>query len=146
MDQRAGLVTLPISRNQGVTRRQNGQVQNRIPRSFGSYRGDLHRSPLTPEVATSRAALCDSLRTAVAEAALRDAEPMEELSVAVSSFTIALKDEGLTPEAVLIVIKTVINNRSLLVIRPRLSDWTGEALRETISTWCIRDSFRERIV
>ncbi|MDQ6770756.1 MAG: hypothetical protein M3Z54_12300 [Gemmatimonadota bacterium] len=69
---------------------------------------------------------------------------MNALRVAVSSFTVALKTEGLTPEAVLILLKRVINNRSFLVIAPHVSDWTGDHLRETISTWCIKEFFREK--
>lgn len=106
---------------------------------------EFHRSTLASRVAISHAALCDNLQRAVVEAALRGAESLAGLRGAVYSFTDALENEGLTPEAVLVVLKTVINKRSFLVIRPHLSDWTGDALRETISTWCIKDFPRERI-
>ena len=88
--------------------------------------------------------LCEQLRRAVSEAASRDAASMHALHVAVRSFTIALRDDGTTAERALIAIKTVINNRTLLVIAPHTSDWRGDTLRETISTWCIEEFYKEQ--
>jgi len=85
--------------------------------------------------------LCEQLRLAVVRAASRDAASMAALRVAVRGFTVALRDEGTTPEAVLIILKTVIANRTLMTIAPHASDWRGDQLRERISTWCIEEYF-----
>ncbi len=103
-----------------------------------------HRVELALRSVEVQAELCERLRAAVAEAASRDASAMAALRVAVSSFTVALRSEGLTPEAVLIILKTVINNRSFLHIAPHASDWSGDQLRESISTWCIKEFFKEK--
>ena len=87
--------------------------------------------------------LCDRLRLAVERAANRDAASMAALRLAVRGFTVALRDEGTTPEAVLIILKTVITNRTLMTIAPHASDWRGDQLRERISTWCIEEYFSE---
>jgi hypothetical protein len=87
--------------------------------------------------------LCDRLRTAVERAADRDAGSMAELRLAVRGFTVALRDEGTTPEAVLIMLKTVITNRTLSVIEPHSMDWRGDRMGERISTWCIEEYFSE---
>jgi len=96
------------------------------------------------QLAIPQPELCDRLRVAVEDAASRDAVSIEALRVAVRSFTVALRDAGTTPERVLIILKTVINNRSLPVIAPHASDWKGDQLREKISTWCIEEYFREK--
>jgi hypothetical protein len=56
---------------------------------------------------------------------------------------VALRDIGTTPERVLIALKTVINNRSFIAIAPHASDWSGDDLREKVSTWCIEAFFRK---
>ena len=88
--------------------------------------------------------LGERVRKAVKEAAERDAESMKRLRIAISSFTIALRDIGTSPEQVLIALKTAINKRSFVAIAPHVSDWTGESLREKISTWCIEEFFNTR--
>lgn len=87
--------------------------------------------------------LGDRVRKAIQDAAERDAESMKRLRLAIASFTVALRDIGTTPEHVLIALKTVINNRSLVAVAPHDSDWSGESLREKISTWCIEEFFKE---
>jgi len=88
--------------------------------------------------------LCERLRKAVEHAATRDAVSMKALQAAVCEFTSALRDEGTTPEATLISLKTVINNRALPPFRrDSEADQTHE-VRERISTWCIEEFFRIR--
>ena len=88
--------------------------------------------------------LADRLLKAVIHAAGRDARSMKELHLAVASFTAAFREMGTTPERVLIALKAVINNRSLLPIPLRDSDRSGELLRAQISTWCIEEFFNSR--
>jgi hypothetical protein len=66
---------------------------------------------------------------------------MDALRVAVCEYTLAHKREGLAPERVLIALKQLIDDRALPVIAPHESDRTGNKLRETISTWCIKSYF-----
>ena len=87
--------------------------------------------------------LCEGLRLAVVRAADRDAASMAALRVAVRGFTVALRGEGTTPEVVLIILKTVITDRTLNLIAPHAADWRGDQLRERISTWCIEEYFSE---
>ena len=98
---------------------------------------------LNLELVIPQAELCARLREAVQDAASRDAASMKRLRAAVESFTVALRDMGTTPERVLIVLKTVINNRSFVAIAPHVSDWNGDSLRERVSSWCIEAFFRK---
>jgi hypothetical protein len=84
----------------------------------------------------------DRVRKALQNAAESDAESMRQLRLAITSFTVALRDIGTTPEHVLIALKTVINNRSLVADPPHLSDWSTQSLREKVSMWCIEEFFR----
>jgi hypothetical protein len=101
------------------------------------------RDSLVLQLAIPEAELCDRLRQAVEDAAARDAASMNQLRLAVDSFTLALRDVGTTPERVLIALKTVINNRSFVSIAPHDSDWSGNDLRQRASTWCIEAFFRK---
>ena len=65
---------------------------------------------------------------------------MEALRLAVCSFTVALRDEGVTPEAVLISLKAAIRTETLMPLW-ETSSWSGTSLHETITTWCIKDYF-----
>lgn len=105
---------------------------------------DLHHATLALDLAIPEAELCERLRKAVDEAAGRDANSMNSLRLAVRGFTLALREIGTSPEHVLIALKTVINNRTLVAIAPHASDWNGDELREMISTWCIKEFFREK--
>jgi len=102
---------------------------------------DYIQSPAEREVTSE---VCERLRLAVVRAADRDAASMAALRVAVRSFTVALRGEGTTPEAVLIILKTVITDRTLNLIAPHAADWRGDQLRERISTWCIEEYFSEK--
>lgn len=97
----------------------------------------------SPQDRQTSSELCERLRLAVIRAADRDAESMAALRLAVRGFTVALRDEGTTPEAVLVILKTVITNRTLTTIAPHASDWRGDQLREQISMWCIEEYFSE---
>jgi hypothetical protein len=90
--------------------------------------------------------LANRVHKAVIDAAARDARSLKELQLAVASFTAAFREMGTSPEAVLIALKAVINNRSLLPIPIPLrdSDRSGELLRAQISTWCIEEFFNSR--
>jgi hypothetical protein len=107
-------------------------------------RAELNPSTLASNLSIHPAEFGQHLLIAVEKAASKDAESMEALRLAVCSFTGALRDAGTTPEGVLIILKTVIHKRGLLVIAPHASDWTGQ-LREKITTWCIEEYFSEKI-
>lgn len=92
------------------------------------------------DLAISQAELSERLRLALARAAIRNAESMEALRLAVCSFTVALRDEGVTPEAVLISLKAAIQKETLIPLW-ETSSWSGPSLHETITTWCIQDYF-----
>jgi hypothetical protein len=67
---------------------------------------------------------------------------MEDLRIAVCAFTLALREEGMSPEAVLILFKTAIHQQ---VLKPMHngSTWGGPRLQDTITTWCINDYFSD---
>ena len=85
--------------------------------------------------------VCEELYVAVERAATASSRSMRELRSAVERFTNALRDDGASPEEVLIALKTVINCRTFVVADPR-----GDVndLREKISTWSIEEFFRDR--
>lgn len=87
------------------------------------------------------AEVCEELHAAVARAAARSADSMAALELAVRRFTVALQNEGATPEAVLISLKTVINSRTFHVAPTSMGDLSGDELRQLISTWSIREFF-----
>lgn len=89
----------------------------------------------------SQAELSNRLRVAIERAAEKSSESMEALRLAVCAFTVALRDEGITPEAVLVSLKAAIHYETLSSLR-HSSTWKGPRLRETITTWCIQDYFR----
>jgi hypothetical protein len=68
---------------------------------------------------------------------------MEALRLAVCAFTVALRDEGITPEAVLISLKAAIHAETFSRIH-HTSTWSGPRLQETVTTWCIQDYYREQ--
>ncbi|MEP6507752.1 MAG: hypothetical protein ABJC63_05955 [Gemmatimonadales bacterium] len=70
---------------------------------------------------------------------------MAALKAAVGAFTSELRDEGTSPEHVLIALKTVIHNRSFPTISTHPTEWaSGSRLHEKISTWCIEEFFKEK--
>ena len=64
---------------------------------------------------------------------------MDELRATVEEVTVVLRNEGATPEAVLITLKTLVNSRALPVVDLRVP----HQLREQISTWSIEEFFRQ---
>ena len=94
--------------------------------------------PLPPEP------FCEQLHEAMERAANRSAESMNLLRDTVGRFTIALRDEGASPEAILIALKSVINSRTFPSVVSPSRDGTGDQLRQQISTWCIEEFFAGR--
>jgi hypothetical protein len=86
---------------------------------------------------------CELLRRALVQAATRSAGSIKELRVALDQFTLTLRSSGTTPEAVLIKLKKVIEERSVpgLTIRP--IDQLSPIIREQMSTWCIQEYYRK---
>ena len=100
-------------------------------------------SAIALQNAMAQADLSAHLRMAVEQAASKSAESMETLRLAVCAFTLALRDEGVTPEAVLIRLKVAIHTETLTPLWST-STWSGQHLHDTITTWCIKDYFREK--
>lgn len=96
------------------------------------------REIVTAEIA--QADFSSRLRAAVVAAALSSAGSMAELRIAICAFTVARRNEGGTPEAVLIALKKVINAETFEPFTV-LSTWNGNHLHQKISTWCIEDYF-----
>ncbi|HEX6627291.1 MAG TPA: hypothetical protein VF105_05010 [Gemmatimonadaceae bacterium] len=84
--------------------------------------------------------LCEELHIAVEQAALRSAGSINALRLAVKRFTVALRDDGAKPEAVLIAIKDVINSRTFPV-DAKQQDWHPDEMRQQISKWSIEEFF-----
>jgi hypothetical protein len=93
--------------------------------------------------AISQALLSGRLREATERAAEKSVASMEALRLAVCAFTVALRDEGITPEAVLISLKAAIRKETFLPLLAA-STSSGPHLRDTITTWCIEDYFRAK--
>ena len=85
--------------------------------------------------------LCEELHVAVAMAAAKSAGSMAALQLSVRRFTVALQQEGATPEAVLIALKDVINSRTFEVTRTTATDLGEQELRQLISSWSIEEFF-----
>jgi hypothetical protein len=96
---------------------------------------------LVIRTAISQADASRRVRAAVAVAASRHDVAMHALKIAVCEFTYALRRDGVTPEGVLVSLKQLIDDRALPRIPPHESDWSGNRLRESISTWCIKAYF-----
>lgn len=103
---------------------------------------DLRR--YSPILATLPPEAFEHLHVAVQRAATRSARSMITLRIAVESFTDALRDDGASPEAVLIALKTVINSRTFPVSDLGAGELSANELRHQISTWCIEEFFREK--
>ena len=85
---------------------------------------------------------CEELHIAFERAADRSPAALHELRQTVQRFTSALKDEGASPEATLIAVKSVINSRTYPEAEVSAQDWSADFLRRQISTWCIKEFFR----
>lgn len=83
------------------------------------------------------------LRGALERAASKSNESMEALRLAVCVFTVALRDDGIAPEAVLVQLKAAIRHKTLMPLW-ETSSWSGPHLHETVTTWCIKDYFSEK--
>jgi hypothetical protein len=117
---------------------------------FGGYNSraetacaELRRVASELHVPVPPTPVCEELYAAVERAAERSAESMNDLRHAVAQFTVALKLEGATPEAVLIALKSVINTRTFPLPRQYTADTTDADLRQQISSWSIQEFFRE---
>ena len=100
------------------------------------------KQPLLDTADGRSEALTLHLRGALERAAAKSNESMEALRVAVCVFTIALRDKGIAPEAVLIRLKAAIRYETLMPLW-ETSTWSGPHLHETVTTWCIKDYFSE---
>ena len=105
---------------------------------------DLNRVAIARHLAPPPEELCERLLLAVQRAASNNSKSMDALRATVEEFTVALKNDGATAEAVLITLKAVINSRTFPLVDTREPDNTGDRLREKISTWAIQEFFRER--
>ncbi len=95
------------------------------------------------EPAISEAEACEVLRLAVIRAATRSAGSIKELRVAIEQFTVTFRKAGNTPEAVLIRLKKVIEQRSTHGFLMPANGLLSPILCEQITTWCIQDYFRK---
>lgn len=102
---------------------------------------DLRRTALELHLPALPEVLCEDLHTAVQLAAERSTASMSALRRAVARFTISLRDDGATPEAVLIALKSVINSRTFPVSHDQALPYSGDDLRQRISTWSIQEFF-----
>lgn len=114
-----------------------------ISRRPGTGPDDLRQPSGESNQLTLPDELCEELQAAVENAALRSAGSIGALRLAVTRFTVALRDEGAKPEAVLIAIKSVINFRTFAAIGS-VQDWKPDELRQKISSWSIEDFFSEK--
>jgi hypothetical protein len=73
----------------------------------------------------------------------RSAGSVRELRIALELFTVTFRDTGTTPEAVLILLKMVIEQRSTPGRTLRSEIELSPIIREQMSTWCIQDYFRK---
>ncbi|HEX6626320.1 MAG TPA: hypothetical protein VF105_00060 [Gemmatimonadaceae bacterium] len=86
--------------------------------------------------------LCEELHIAFERAADRSPASLHELRQTVQRFTNALKDEGASPEATLIAVKSVINSRTYPEVDVPAQDWSADFLRRQVTTWCVKEFFR----
>lgn len=105
---------------------------------------DLRRAASTSHRPLPPDPLCEELHIAVERAAARSAASINSLRFSVRRFTAALKQDGASPEAILITLKSVINSRTFSVAYDSTQNWSSEDLRQQISTWCIEEFFTEK--
>jgi len=86
---------------------------------------------------------CEVLRRALVQAATSSAGSLKELRVALDQFTLTFRATGTTPEAVLIRLRKVIDERSVPGLSIRPIDQLSPIIREQMSTWCIQEYFRK---
>jgi hypothetical protein len=95
------------------------------------------------EGAVSEAEACEMLRLAVERAATRSAGSIKDLRLALEQFTVTFREAGTSPEAVLIRLKKIVEQRSTpgLILRAEIE--LSPIIREQMTTWCIQDYFRK---
>jgi negative regulator of replication initiation len=84
-----------------------------LPAADTEVSEELRESSLALHQAILRVTLTQRLHKAMEDAAARDAASMEALRMAVCEFTIVLREEGATPEATLILLKSTVNRKAL---------------------------------
>jgi hypothetical protein len=93
-----------------------------------------------PDAGSDRDARLAKVRSELGRVARKHKGSMYALRLAVCSFTVELRDEGMKPEAVLIMFKEAINQISLEAPYAT-STRPGANLHATLTTWCIEDYF-----
>ncbi|MFL5594860.1 MAG: hypothetical protein ACJ785_09635 [Gemmatimonadaceae bacterium] len=111
------------------------EARDQLINSMDSLIGVAGRDAEFRASAISRERLSDALRIALEEAAMRSAESMLALRIAVELFTADLRDAGMTPEGVLVALKKIVRSRT---------DSTCILMRDQISTWCIEEFFANK--
>ena len=104
---------------------------------------EVRRTAIAYKLPVPPPRVCEELCVEVERVATVSARSMNTLRAAVERFTAALRDDGASPEAVLIVLKKVVNSRAFIA-SGRGDEIGGEELRQRISTWSIDEFFRER--
>ena len=118
-----------------------GPARNRSSPELTAAVRDLF-DPVDPQPAALRIQSASELEYAIARAASQDARSIKALNESVRRVTRELKQDGLTPEAVLIAVKTIIRSAGPLTSSADTLAWSNEQLRQRISTWCIKEYFR----
>jgi hypothetical protein len=104
---------------------------------------ELDESTLVVSHAISLAQRSERLHKALELSASSNARAMESLRIAVCEFTVALRGEGASPEAILIAVKSLIGQKSLPHLSYSRLDLDAQRLRGDISKWCIESYFKE---
>ena len=118
-------------------------IAERSAAGLGDESSEEESSAFALQQAISQGELAERLRLALVHAASKSSESMEALRIAVCAFTVALRDEGVTPEAVLISLKAAIRKQTLIPLWEH-STWSSPSLSETMSTWCIKHYFGDK--
>ena len=85
----------------------------------------------------------DRVRRAVVEAVQRHAKAIEALQLAIGECVRDLRDQGMTPEAMLVTMKAFIRQTAAAYPPPgRGPAWLTESVMENIVRWCINEYFR----
>lgn len=88
--------------------------------------------------------LCTRLLEAVEAAGAESAESMEVLRATVHDFSVNLRRQGATPEAMLISLKTLIRDQTFRGAASAGSYIYGDPMRQSISTWAIEEFFKDQ--
>jgi hypothetical protein len=104
---------------------------------------ELDESARVVGYAISLAQRSEHLHKALELSASSNAHAMESLRIAVCEFTVALRGEGASPEAILISLKSLINQKSLPHLSHSRLDLDAQRLRGDISKWCIESYFKQ---